>query len=263
MMNSPFGKSMENIRNRVDFEITNNEGRLGKLFKKPNLKDIRIYSNNEGFLVGVQKGKTKITLDKPIYTGQCILDNSKRKMYEYIHDYCISKWGIENFKVCQTDTDSVIAEIKTKDIIKDIQPDISRWFDTGGYKIFEFDGIIIPKVNRKVLGKMKDKFGGQFMTEFVGIGPKNYAYKYQMLNKIYKDKSICKGIPKSSHPEFKEYKQVVFGEEEKIEKDCYRIGSKDHCLHTVKTNKVALSNQIRKRVKDPDSRFNTLPFGVI
>ena len=51
-------------------------------------------------------------------------------------------------------------------------------FDTSKYKRTDFHGTIIAKMNQKVLGKMKDELGGQIMTEFVGIGPKNYSYAF-------------------------------------------------------------------------------------
>lgn len=111
MMNSVFGKTMENIRNGVNFKIINNEIKLQKKLNKPTLQDVITYHNN--LLVGVHLTKQKITLNKPIYTGQCILDNSKRHMYEFVYDYCFPKWGVDNFRVCRTDTDSIIAEIKT------------------------------------------------------------------------------------------------------------------------------------------------------
>ena len=125
MTNSVFGKTMENIRKRISFELVNDTKRLRKLVSKPFFKDVSVYvpgddEDDENFLVGVHLGKSEIELNKPIYTGQCILDNSKREMYQFVYDYCIPKWGIANFKICQTDTDSVICEIKTKDLPKDI-----------------------------------------------------------------------------------------------------------------------------------------------
>ena len=33
-------------------------------------------------------------------------------------------------------------------------------------------------------------------------------------------------------------------------------------LYTIKTEKVAITNDVRKRVRDPFCRFETLPFGA-
>ena len=138
MMNSVFGKTMENIRNRINFQLINNEAKLKKELNKPTLQDVITYNND--LLVGVHLSKQKIKLNKPIYTGQCILDNSKRLMYEFVYDYCFPNWGVENFRICGTDTDSLICEIKTEDLYKDFAPDVPEKFDTSKYKRTDFDG---------------------------------------------------------------------------------------------------------------------------
>ena len=88
-------------------------------------------------------------------------------MYEFLYDYCFEKWGVDNVR---TDTDSLILELSIEDLYKSILPDIPERFDTSKFKRTDFDGKY-----RKVLGKMKDKLAGELMTQFVGIGPKNYA----------------------------------------------------------------------------------------
>ena len=51
MMNSVFGKTMENIRKRIAFRLVNNSKKLRKLMNKPFFKDITVYvpgSEGEG-----------------------------------------------------------------------------------------------------------------------------------------------------------------------------------------------------------------------
>ena len=130
IMNSVFGKTMEIIRKRIYFDLVNDSKKLQKLMNKPTFQDITVYvpgsdsDSDDDFLVGVHMTKPKIILNKPIYTGQCILDNSKRAMYEFVYDYCFPKWGVDSFRICQTDTDSVICEIKNEDLYADFEPDI-------------------------------------------------------------------------------------------------------------------------------------------
>ena len=183
-------------------------------------------------------------------------------MYEFVYEYCIPKWGADNFRICQTDTDSVICEIKTKDLYADIAPDIKERFDASKYVRTDFNGTRIPKMNRKVLGKMKDELSGQIVTEFVGIGPKNYSFAYITAEGKTDEKSVCKGISKSYKPRFHEYKKVVKGEQKNVHKTCLRIGSKEHELYTIETDKVALTNDVRKRVRDLTTKYETLPFGA-
>ena len=80
MNNSVFGKTMENIRKHKDMRLVTEETSYKKLVMKPNFKDGRKFSEN---LMGVEMGKTKIKMTKPVYLGQAILDLSKMLMYEF------------------------------------------------------------------------------------------------------------------------------------------------------------------------------------
>ncbi len=62
MNNAVFGKTMENVRNRVNVKLVTNEKALNKLVKKPNYKRINEFHEN---LVAVHMGKTTVKLDKP------------------------------------------------------------------------------------------------------------------------------------------------------------------------------------------------------
>ena len=90
MCNAVFGKSMENVRNRVNFKIVNDDPQLRKELNKPTLQDVKVY--HPDLLVGVHLHKKAIRINKPIYTGQCVLDESKLMMYKFIYDYVIPKW---------------------------------------------------------------------------------------------------------------------------------------------------------------------------
>ena len=74
MNNSVFGKTMENIRNRVDVKLVTSKSQLEKLAKKPNYERPVIFSEN---LIVVDMRKTTINLNKPIYLGVSVLDLSK------------------------------------------------------------------------------------------------------------------------------------------------------------------------------------------
>jgi len=65
MNNSVFGKTMENIRKRVD------EKKLLKMASKPTFVSSKIFNEN---LVAVHKIKETLTLNRPAYVGMCILD---------------------------------------------------------------------------------------------------------------------------------------------------------------------------------------------
>ena len=72
---------------------------------------------------------TKVKMNKPIYLGLSILEISKILMHEFWYDYMKPKYN-NNVKLCYTDTDSFIMDIKTNDFYKDIANDVENRFDT-------------------------------------------------------------------------------------------------------------------------------------
>ena len=77
--------------------------------------------------------RTKVKMSKPIYLGLSILEISKILMYEFWYDYMKPKYG-DDVKLCYTDTDSFIINIKAKDFYKDIADGVDKKFDTSNYE---------------------------------------------------------------------------------------------------------------------------------
>lgn len=180
MNNSIFGKTIENVENRVDVrfcnswncERTSTKSKYGleRYISKPNFHSATIFSED---LVAVQLNKTKIVYDKPIYTGFAVLELSKYVMYSFHYDYMLPKYG-DNMKLLYTDTDSFIYDIKTEDFYQDIKPDLEAKFDTSD---FPKDNVYsLPLVNKKVVGMMKDENNGRIVKEFIALRSKMYAY---------------------------------------------------------------------------------------
>ena len=90
MNNSVFGKTMENIRKRVDVRLVTDEKKLLKLTSKPTYVSSKIFNEN---LVAVHKIKETLTLNRPAYVGMCILDLSKTLMYDFHYNYIKDKYG--------------------------------------------------------------------------------------------------------------------------------------------------------------------------
>ena len=129
MNNAVFGKTMENIRNRIDVRLVNNEKKLNNLVQQPHFKSVIIFSKN---LVAVPMRRTVIKLVKPIYLGLSILDLSKTLMYDFHYNYVKKKYG-KNASLLFTDTDSLCYEIKTQDFYNDIANDVCKKFDTSNF----------------------------------------------------------------------------------------------------------------------------------
>ena len=129
MNNSVFGKTMENIRNHKDTKLVQSDKKYLKYVMKPNFKGGFPFSK---YLFAVEMGKSKITMNKPMFLGQAILDLSKTLMYEFHYDYMRPKYG-SKVSLCYMDTDSFVYEIEAEDFYRDIAKDVKKRFDTGGY----------------------------------------------------------------------------------------------------------------------------------
>ena len=238
MNNSVFGKTMENIRNRQDIRLATRKDQLKKLTSKPNFKRRTIFSEN---LIAVHMGKTHLKFNKPIYVGMSILDISKSLMYDFHYNYIKPKYG-NRAELCFTDTDSLLYEIKTDDFYKDIYPDLEAKFDTSAYGNHP---IIDKKINKKVIGLMKDETSGKEVTEFVGLRAKLYAYK---TDECVEKK--CKGVKKSVVKDtisFEDYKDCLFTGKSQMRK-MNVLRSEGHQIYAETVNKVALSAEDDKRI---------------
>ena len=128
MNNAVFGKTMENVRARVDYKFTTTKKSFKKWVSTPRYKGHTIYHEN---LVGVSMTKASAKLFKPVYAGFSILDNSKLVMYQFHYDYMKQKYGNKS-KLMFTDTDPLCYEIETEDFYKDMQEN-KEHFDLSSY----------------------------------------------------------------------------------------------------------------------------------
>ena len=90
MINSVFGKTLENIRNRVYIRLISSEKVAQKLATKPNYYRCTIFDEK---LIAVHIKKTKLYFYKPVYLGMSILDLSKSLMYDFHYNYIKTKYG--------------------------------------------------------------------------------------------------------------------------------------------------------------------------
>ena len=144
MNNAFYGKTMENIRDRVSVKLFNTEQDVRKMFSKPLYKDHIIFNDN---LIAVLNNIPFVKFDKPIYLGRCVLDYSKLLMYAFYYEVINKLWL--NNEIIGFDTDSFFLNIYTKDVYEDMRK-ISEHLDTCNYP--ESDELY-SKNNKKVIGK--------------------------------------------------------------------------------------------------------------
>ena len=241
MNNSVFGKTMENIRNRVDVHLVISEAKASKLTAKPNYDRLTIFDEN---LIAVHMRKIKLYFNKPIYLEMSILDISKTKMYDFHFGYIKPKYG-DKAKLLFTDTDSLAYEIQTKDSYKDITPNVKKLFDTFNYPADHPSKIPTGK-NKKLVGKFKDEAGGKIIPEFVGLRAKLYSYRMHKESEEKRAKGVKKSVIEKKIT-FDDYKRCLFSEKPQT-RTMRVIRSYKHEVYTEEVNKIALDSQNDKRI---------------
>ena len=143
--NAVYGKTMENMRKRIKIRIT-----------RPTYIGHKKFGKN---LVAIHEKKELLTLNKPIYVGNAILELSKLAMYKFYYDFVKKK--CKNPKLLFTDTDSLCIETE-EDFYEMYQN--KELFDLSN---FPKDSKYYCADNKKVPGKMKDEYGGTVICEFI------------------------------------------------------------------------------------------------
>ena len=107
MNNSFYGKTIENIRKRLNLDlidksdirrILNRQSKISFDDKIAEYENLNLYSFN----------KETIKFTKPIYIGFCVLELSKVLMYEWYYDKMQPYFGEDNLELHYLDTDSFI-----------------------------------------------------------------------------------------------------------------------------------------------------------
>ena len=98
-----------------------------------------------------------------------------------------------------TGTDSLTYEIKSENVYEEF----FKWKNLFDFSNYSKDSEFFDRTNKKVVGKMKNEFGGVIIGEFIGLKSKMYSIK-----KIDgKETNTAKGVNVAT--EFNEFKDVL------------------------------------------------------
>lgn len=244
MANIVYGKTMENVRKRMRFELSRSEFKAIKLASKPEYISCKKFNE---VLCGHHLRKIEVVMDKPIYVGCCVLELSKMVMYEFHYNYIKEKYG-DKAKLIKTDTDSLEYFIECEDLYKDMFDDRDR-FDLSDFPKDERN--YNDKTNMKVPGKMKDESEGIPIMEVAALKAKTYSNRMWDGNKI-KDKKRGKGFTHTVTNDIIQhegYVDCVLGGAI-IQADMHSIRSYDHRLHTIRLTKSTYGYDDKRWVMD-------------
>ena len=181
--NSVFGKTMENLRNRISLHMTVDEKNAIKWFSNVNFKTAKHFDN----LYLIESFKKEIIYDKPLYVGTSILDISKIHMMAFHYGVIDSQFK-HLYKLVYSDTDSFVYQIFTEDIYDWISKN-RQHFDLSESEINK------DATNEKALGFFKDELKGSPLVNFTSLNPKSYCYNY-LKEGVNIEKKKAKGVSK-------------------------------------------------------------------
>ena len=215
MISSIYGKTIENLRKRINVRLVNNAKDFLKYTSKPTYVTYKLFDKD---YVAIHEIKPDLVLNKPIYVGFTILDLSKWMMYDFHYNFIKKNFDAE---LLFTDTDSLVHEIKSKNVYEEF----FKWKDLFDFSNYSKDSIFCDDTNKKVFGKMKDEYGGVIIDQFIGLKSKMYSIK-----KIDGSESTtAKRVNIAT--EFNEFKDVLFNRKI-IRHKMKRIQAKKHKIET-------------------------------
>ena len=241
MNNAVYGKTIKNLRNRIDVKLVSNKKCYLKWTSKPSYISHKIFDND---LVAIRKNKVTLMLNKLAYIRMCILELSKVLMYEFHFDYIKNTFG-NSSRLLFPDTDSLMYEIKIEDIY-DVFSTNKEIFDFSNYST---KSKYYHDSNKLVTGKMKDETGGVLIEEFFGLKPKIYSFlvdnnEHKKANGVRRN--IVAKISRNA------YKNILLSKK-CLRHSMNRIQGKDHKIGTYKsTGFLCLTLMIKYTSKTMD-----------
>ena len=249
MNNSVFGKTMENQRNKVNVKLVNDERTRTKLVSQPHFKSMKIFTED---FTGIEMRKKSIQPNKPIYCGFTILDNSKVLMYDFHYNFIKARYGSQA-TLLFTGTDSLVYEIKTEDIYRDMFQR-KELFDFSDYPT---DCPFYDETNRKLLGKFKDETASVPIVEFVGLRSKMYSFNTEE-HECKKAKGVKNSVVRRKM-RHQDYLKTLNHQTRSVAR-MRAIRSTNHRVTSCEINKIGLSCYDDKRYIMEDGKA-TLAFG--
>ena len=129
------------MRKRIKIRITKTQKDFLKYASRPTYISHNIFGKR---LVAINEKKEQLTLNKPIYVGNTVLELSKLAMYKFYYDFVKKK--CKNPKLLFTDTDSLCFE--TEEDFHEIMLEHQKIFDLSNF-LKDIFAMIIKKYQEK------------------------------------------------------------------------------------------------------------------
>lgn len=291
--NAIYGKTFENPMKYSRLKLVNGVEEYNKVVAMTGFKG-SVFEQDDFMIAKILYEQIKY--DKPLYLGATITEYAKYLMFNFYYNVLKSYYNDyyhhgKRVQLLFTDTDSLMLQIFTDDIFKDIAeinatPEYHCPFDVSSFDPKVVEEYNIPHQCDKEIGKFKSETGSKIIYRFIGLRSKMYAY--QTVDEYLASSEAChkrgKGIPSTAlmSINMKAYLECLFGtsDEEKIKKisdgqlipkhedpkkvrqefDSKGIRSFNHKIFSIMARKYGLSCNDTKRFILEDN-IHTLAYG--
>ena len=253
LINSNFGKSIEGIENRKKIKICTDVFSFTKAVRSPSYERHIIVNESISIVV---LANTKAKVIRPYYIGFSILELSKNVMYDFFYSVLRPFFGENGIQLLYSDTDSLAIEVKTFDIITDLQ----KLGENMDFSNLDKNHVLFSNANKAQLFKFKEEFALQPIARLCALKSKCYSFEIACTHTCgINSKGVClkcgnkkyspfnvnklKGIQKKTARDlhFKKYLKCL--EENHARRDkVYQITSKAQSISTNLVNKISLSS---------------------
>ena len=201
--NALFGKTMENVRGRKDYALSNSADKFEAFASKPHFLSCHRFSEE---LILTEQLKLEVLLDRPIFIGQAVLDLSKLTMFQLRYEQ-LPRYEVEfQGQICVLggDTDSLICSVRNIDLLQLHRAMLrDQLLDTSNYPPTH---PLFTNNFKAKLGCIKDEVEGDRILEAVLLKPKCYSL---LTNSANTCKKTAKGVQRCvrkaiSHQAFKD-----------------------------------------------------------
>jgi len=155
-------------------KIVTDAAQLQKFINKPTVQKVITIDADCTLLL---MKRLRVTLDKPLAVGTCVLEISKAIMYDFHYNFVKTKYPGNTSRLLYGDTDSLVYLLETHDAYADMYRN-REWFDLSEIDITHpLFGRFYDPSNKKVLGKFKDEYSNSVITHFIAPKAKMYGIR--------------------------------------------------------------------------------------
>ena len=239
MNNSFYGKTIENIRKRLNLDLIDKLDTHRILDRQSKLCfDEKIAEYEKFSLYSFNKESIKVT--KPTYVMFSVLELSKLLMYECYYDKMQPYFGEDNLELHYLDTDFFIFSFKP---FKRLIEDLKHFTEDFDFRDLDPSHELYSEVNKKVIGRNKMETSPEIdSNEAVFLESKAYSLNIKQTSSNYKHK----GVQDHNKDTLEDYKYCLENNQIKYGVN-YSFRSNKHEITMVKQKKIALNTFDDKR----------------